>query len=370
MQRNYNTNTNTEPQTDATAPTTNHNNTNTGTTNQDTDTQNKKAVQTNTCPTDTCNGNIIKDGKTQEQYCNECGLLVETDSIDHGAEWRNYDGENGSQCRVGESRTPTKHDRGLTTTIGTVKTDANGNVLSSKQRTRMARLRKWQTRTAIKGGKERGLKKGLVEIQRMTSALGLSETVEETSSMIFRQTSEHDMLEGRSIEGMASAALYTAARIENVTQTYDELEEVSRINKKEIKRAYMYIKRELELAVPPTPPKEYIPRFASKLNIPKQTELKAERILDNYTGDGSDAGAAPSSVAAAALYTAGLLDQANIPQREIKNTLNVTGVTLRSFYKDMLKDHNEFSFNDIGDEQTGKEDVNATDIKDAIAADD
>lgn len=330
-------------------------------------TQQESKTPQEECPTESCDGNVIVDSKTQERYCNGCGVVVEEDTIDHGPEWRSFNQqEREDRERTGNPMKNTLHDKGLSTTISDGSRDINGNNLSADKRAQMSRLRKWHNRSLTKDAKERSIKKGLVEINRMSSALGVCDSVPETAAMIFKQCSKNELLEGRSIEGMASAAVYAAARLEKVAQTYGEITHVSRVGENEIKRAYMYIRRELDIVVPPTPPTEYVPRFCSKLNIHSGGEQVAKSIIKQSKQTNMGNGAAPSSLAAAAVYAAGIITEQSVPQKEIKQKLDVCSVTIRDFYQDMLEVYDGFDLNEVP--HNGK--LTADDIKEHVRGSD
>lgn len=131
----------------------------------------------------------------QERICPNCGLVVNKQMIDHGPEWRAFDqNEREQKKRTGAPATEMKHDKGLSTTISWQNKDANGNTLSMRKRQQMGRLRKWDERFRTKNSRERGMKFAFGEIKRMGSALGVSKSVREIASVVYRQITEHDEL--------------------------------------------------------------------------------------------------------------------------------------------------------------------------------
>lgn len=106
-----------------------------------------------------------------ERVCADCGLVVAADRIDRGPEWWSA-GERDSANRTGPARTPARHDRGLSTSIGW-SVDGRGNTLSGRQRQRAGRLRRCHAQTACQSTAERNERYGLAEVRRMASALGL-----------------------------------------------------------------------------------------------------------------------------------------------------------------------------------------------------
>jgi transcription initiation factor TFIIB len=229
------------------------------------------------------------------------------------------------------------HDRGLTTNIDWKDQDAYGKSLSSEKRSQMNRLRKWQERIRTKDAGERNLQLAPTEIDRMASALGVPQSTREVAAVIYRQALEADLIRGRSIEGVATSALYAACRSEGFPRTLDEVTNVSRIERKEIGRTYRYVSEELGLELEPADPKQYIPRFASELEFDESVRMKAREIVDNSVEEGLHSGKSPAGFAAAALYAAALLCNDKRTQSEVGNVANVTEVTIRNRYQEQLE---------------------------------
>jgi len=303
------------------------------------ETESREQAQTNDetqqCPE--CNSsNVITD--QSERVCEDCGLVLEDDQIDHGPEWRAFNSsERDQKSRVGAPTTKTMHDKGLTTQIDWKDKDAYGRSLDAKKRNQMHRLRKWQERIRTKDAGERNLQFALSEIDRMASALGVPRSVREVASVIYRRALKEDLIRGRSIEGVATACLYAACRQEGIPRTLEEVTEVARIDQKEIGRTYRYVAHELSLEIQPTDPKEYLPRFASDLDLSEEAIAKAREIIDTSAEQGLLSGKSPSGFAAAAIYASSLLCNEKKTQREVANVANVTEVTIRNRYQEQIK---------------------------------
>jgi transcription initiation factor TFIIB len=229
------------------------------------------------------------------------------------------------------------HDRGLTTTIDWKDKDAYGRSLSSEKRSQMHRLRKWQERIRTKDAGERNLQFALSEIDRMASALGVPRSVREVASVIYRRALNEDLIRGRSIEGVATAALYAACRQEGIPRSLDEVAEVSRVPQKEIGRTYRYISQELGLELKPVDPKQFVPRFASALDLSEEVQAKATEIIDVSAEQGLLSGKSPTGFAAAAIYAASLLCNEKKTQREVADVAQVTEVTIRNRYQEQIE---------------------------------
>ncbi len=176
---------------------------------------------------------IRKDYSRAEIVCNNCGLVIDAELIDHGPEWRAFDSEQREKkTRTGSPMTYTRHDKGLSTTISWQNRDAYGHSIPSRNRAQLYRLRKWQTRTSISNGTERNLAFALSALDRMSSTLSLPRNVRETAAMIYRKAARNKLTRGRTIEGITAAVLYAACRQCNVPRTLEEISGVAQMKKK------------------------------------------------------------------------------------------------------------------------------------------
>ncbi|ERH06214.1 MAG: transcription initiation factor TFIIIB, Brf1 subunit/Transcription initiation factor TFIIB [Halonotius sp. J07HN4] len=308
---------------------------------RETESETESTDETTHCPE--CSGQLITDEEHGETVCRECGLVVESDAVDRGPEWRAFDSaERDSKSRVGAPTTNMMHDKGLSTNIGWQDKDAYGKSLSSNQRQKMQRLRTWNERFRTRDSKERNLKQALGEIDRMASALGLPKAVRETASVIYRRALDEDLLPGRSIEGVATAALYAAARQLNNPRSLDEFAAVSRVEKMEMTRTYRYIVRQLGLEVKPADPEQYVPRFVSRLDLDEEVEREARALLRAAKDAAVTSGKSPVGLAAAAVYAAALLTNQKVTQSQVGEVADISEVTIRNRYKELLElDHGE-----------------------------
>jgi transcription initiation factor TFIIB len=305
-----------------------------------TEEESEETEETVGCPE--CGGKLASDSEHGETVCEECGLVVDEKEIDPGPEWRAFDSrEKDEKSRVGAPTTNMMHDKGLSTNIGWQDKDAYGNSLSSRQREKMQRLRTWNERFRTRDSKERNLKQALGEIDRMASALGLPENVRETASVIYRRALEENLLPGRSIEGVATASLYAAARKAGTPRSLDELTQVSRVEKDEIARTYRYVVRELQLEIEPADPESYVPRFVSELELSEEVERRARQLLSTAKEQGVHSGKSPVGLAAAGVYASSLLTNEKVTQSEVSEVANISEVTIRNRYHELLEAEEE-----------------------------
>ncbi len=281
---------------------------------------------------------LVRVYERAELVCAECGFIVHDKIMDMGPEWRAFDQEQRERRgRVGAPMTFTIHDKGLSTMIDWRDRDSHGKDLTPKRRAQIYRLRKWQRRIRVSDATERNLAFALSEVDRMSSHLGLPRNVREAAAVIYRRAVEERLIRGRSIEGVAAAALYAACRECKVPRTLDEIAEVSRVSKKEIGRSYRFISRELLIHLRPTSPVDYIPRFGSELGLSGEAQSKAIELLKEATKKGLTSGRGPTGVAAAAIYIASVFCGERRTQRDVADVARVTEVTVRNRYKELCE---------------------------------
>ena len=274
-----------------------------------------------------------------ETICGSCGLVISEDNIDRGPEWRAFNqSERSQKSRTGSGMTKMLHDEGLSSKISWENKDANGNQISQSKRRQMSRLRKWDERTRAKSSTERNLKNALGEIQRMSSALGLPDDVREVAATIYRRALDEDLIRGRSIESTATASVYAAATQCGIPRGYDEINAVSQISEDEWTRNYRYLLKELNLGIEPNKPSDFLPKYASELNLSQEHERITKKILRDAEKTNVISGKSRVGLVAAAIYIGGLYHSGDkMTQQEIARVIDTTEVTIRNRYKELIE---------------------------------
>jgi len=273
-----------------------------------------------------------------ELVCDDCGLVIEEDLIDYGPEWRAFDSEQREKrARTGAPMNYMIHDKGLSTTIGWTNRDSYGKSIPNRNRAQLYRMRKWQTRIRISNATMKNLVVALSDLDRMSSCMGLPRTVRETAAMIYRKAASKNLVRGRTVEGVAAAALYAACRQCHVPRTLDEISNIANMSRRDIGRNYRYIARELKLKLMPTTPQDYISRFCSELKLSGDVKAKTIEILKEAADKELTSGRGPTGVAAASLYIASVLCGERRTQRDIADEAGITEVTIRNRYKELAE---------------------------------
>lgn len=281
---------------------------------------------------------LMRDYEAAELVCMSCGCVVTEKIADTTPEWRAFDDEQRTRrARVGAPMTFTIHDKGLSTTIDWQNRGTSGKKLSSSQRVELYTLRKWQRRVRVSDATERNLAVALSDLSKLSSTLNLPKNILETASVIYRKAIKKRLIRGRSIHNVTAAAIYMSCRQCGIARTLEEISVSAGLNKKDVGRSYRFMVRELGTFVPPSTSRDYAARFSNKLVISGRAEAIAIKILETAKQIKLTSGRGPTGIAAAATYVATVLTNERKTQREIAEIANVTEVTIRNRYKELLE---------------------------------
>ena len=286
----------------------------------------------NLCPE--CDGQVITNAA--ETVCEDCGLVIDDQQIDHGPEWRSFEAGENEHNRTGAPLTVARHDRGLSTEIGR-SVDAKGNTLSGQKRRQLGRLRREHKRGQHQSTADRNLAHSLGEVRRIVSALGLPESIRDQACQHFRSAQSADLLHGRSIEAMATASVYAACRCNGLSRTLNSVTDLARVAQTSVRNAYKTLNRELGLPAKPVSPSGHITRLASVLDARDQVRRRARKLAERAEAETSTIGVSPSGFAAACLYEASEERGGGFTQEAVAKAADVTITTVRQHRETVAK---------------------------------
>lgn len=258
----------------------------------DTQTQDRPPdVKDNQCPE--CDGTIIKDGVSR--VCNNCGLVVDEQTIDHGPDWRGDD----VLGRAGRPVDRTRSDNGFDTKIGSKNADI------SERQHRLLRATRFSTFSESK--KEQIQANAIADIKRAADILNTTAGVGDMACVLFKQMHNSEDHTGKNIDTMCAASLYAAARCkegyiksEDVCVAFDidsESDLFSEVNR---------LKQTIDLPIPLRRPRHHIAKFVNEMDGDERVQTYAHRMALAIEEEGVFNGSAPapSGVAAGIVYIA------------------------------------------------------------------
>ncbi len=276
------------------------------------------------CPE--CSGTLTTHAV--ETVCLDCGLVVGEDRIDPGPEWRSFE-DGPDRRRTGAPLSRSRHDYGLSTEIGY----GNSNRTTGRKRRLYARLRRQHRRAQCDSKATVNQRDVFMQIRRVVSSLSLPESARDQACALFRSAQNEGIVRGRSLEGFTAATVYAACRVLGVPRTREEVLDASHASRAELDAAYDALNRELGLPIGPLDPAEYVPRFGSRLDPPRELRARAVELLKSAEERSLIGGHNPTGVAAACLYTAAKESDADLTQKQAADVADVTPPTIRVTYQ-------------------------------------
>ncbi len=274
---------------------------------------------------------LIYDPEKGEVICMKCGAVIEENVVDLKKEWRSFEEGDSSRARATGHLTYTKADQGVGTSIS-----GSINKLSHEARSKVLRLKKWQTR--IGSSTEKNLRMAMNDLKKIVDLLRLPKNVEEEASYIYTLAAQKGLVRGRNIDSVVVASIYIALRKLGIPRTLDEIASVTNITKKEISKVYRLLSKELKIKIKPIDPADYIYRFANLLHLKQETLELALELLKKAQEKKLVAGRSATGIAAAILYIASELNKEKKTQKEIAEVAGVTEVTIRNRYRELVKE--------------------------------
>ncbi|OAG29454.1 transcription initiation factor TFIIB [Nematocida displodere] len=284
--------------------------------------QTKKAERQQ-CPDCKEEENIIEDYKHGYNVCGMCGCTIGGRIIDERSEWRTFGDSAENPSRVGGPNNPFLDTEQLDTLI------SSGGGLSSYS------LAKTQMKSSLRGP-ERALINGLNLIAAFCERKNLSKTISDAAKYVFKTVEEKKVLKGKSLDGVAAACIYIACRQAGYVRTFKEVSILTAVPKKEVGRCYKAIFPYIEkMAVVST--EDIVARFCSDLTLSIEIQKVALVISQKAQILGCIAGKSPDSIAAAIIYLiTNLFPGQKKIQKDIQIVTNVTDVTIKNTYKELL----------------------------------
>lgn len=260
---------------------------------------------------------ILDDPKTGSVLCSNCGCIVSA-LIDEKSEWRSFEEKNFNPSRVGGPTNPLLENDQLDTIIG----GSNYNLARTHLKSTMR-------------GPDRSLITGFNSINHYCERSSITKTISDRAKLIFKEIDNKKILKGKNSEGIIAACIYISCKEEMSPRTFKEISLITNVPKKEIGRSYKMISQFIKNAVYITTT-DIVARFCSDLNMNLEYQKIAIKISKNITNNGLLTGKSPDSVAAAVIFLlTNLLDLKHV-QRDISSVTNVTDVTIKNTYKDLM----------------------------------
>jgi len=297
------------------------------------------------CPI--CNSSLIEDVHNGELVCSNCGYVAKESMFSFYPEHITTDMEEKIRSsRNGAPLTYSMHDLGLSTEIGNIDRDYNGNKIGSIVRSQMNNARLWQSRIKVSSSKERRLSNVLKRINEFCSNLQLPKIVNEEAAFIYRNYERNNAAKGKMVNAIALAAIYLACKKAKIIKSLDEIAIACNINDDKIIHLAGKYYRELLIESNNEGGQHVnnIERYITKIVNTAKLDPKIAKIAIELAKKTSNPtltnGKDPSGLASAYIYIAATWLDNNIHQRDIALLSNVTEVTIRNRCREIIENYN------------------------------
>jgi transcription initiation factor TFIIB len=297
-----------------------------------------KGRDQNVCPQNGgTHGPLVTDSIRGEILCASCGFVIKDKVEDQGPEQRSFNQEQyNERARTGFGSTLSLHDKGLSTIIGAADKDALGNSISSDMKFTFNRLRTWDSRSKS-SAIDRNLRTAFVTMEAIQSKLDLSDAVIERAAYLYRKALTKKITRGRTISGLILSALYVACRESNVPRTLQDIATAGNVSFKDLSRHYRTLVKTLELQVDSYNSSDFVSRIGTTVGLSEKAKRDALNILIKAKEKGITAGKNPVSLAAAAIFLSGIVNEEAATQKNIATASGISSVTIRNVAKIIRK---------------------------------
>ncbi|MGC8974972.1 MAG: transcription initiation factor IIB [Thermoprotei archaeon] len=270
---------------------------------------------------------IIYDEARGEYICTETGEVLEERIIDAGPEWRFFEvASETSRVRGGEPVTSKVHDHGLATVID--------------EHSYIGRKLNELNKSSRIHGREKRLVKALQLMNSIINRLSLpnSDLVKNDAGMIVNKLYRKGIIKKKNMRAMIAAIIITTLKNNSTPFNTREILDLCQVTQREVWKALLKIHRDSgeKIRLGLVDPLSYVRQYSSILGVSPETESLAMKLVVAAKTSGVTSGKGPQGIAAAALYIASILMNEKQTQQNISEKLNVTEVTLRNRYRDLI----------------------------------
>ena len=271
-----------------------------------------------------CNSRkVILDDRLGEYYCSDCGFIIEDNIVDFTD--LSFLFTKDGRIRAHSLTSFLLANKGL------------GTPLLRKILRLFAKNLNPRYMQGPEGSIERGFRKALPSLKVVWNMLLLPPELKLSSAILYRKCIRKHLIGGRSVDGMALAAVHCACSSANIKRDISDAAKEFGIPTKLV---YSYSRLIGDMTKPIRPRlyvNDYIKMGALALSLPEELSRKSERLGNMVTkGRGRiDIGKHPAVVAGAVIYKATAGSGKRISQADVAKGLGVSERSIRRMVKEL-----------------------------------
>jgi len=274
--------------------------------------------------------NVVVDNERGSVICLDTGEVIEEGQVFIGPDWRAYTSEEWIKRAHMGSITYKVHDSGLSTEVDL-------SIKKYRESVKNRKLALIQRRTRVYKN-ERKIVEALTYLNQMCALINLPDQVSETAALLLRKIFSSIQPRVDKLKILALASIVLASRKHGIPVRVRELLARFNIDEEEYWKfiSDVYFKADINEFKAYVDPRKYLPSIISNLQLSQKAYVLAAKIIDILKREGLAEGKDPAGIAAAAVYIASILVDEKKTQKQVAEAANVTEVTIRNRYRDII----------------------------------
>ncbi|KAJ1732652.1 transcription initiation factor IIB [Coemansia biformis] len=295
--------------------------------------------------------NIVEDFSSGDMLCGNCGLVLGDRIIDSRSEWRTFaDSEGDDPSRVGDVANPLLDGDQLDTVI------SRGGVGAASRS-----LNRTQDQSAGKAG-DHTLLQGYKDISALCDSYDIPKTIVVITKQLYKKVFDEKLHRGKNNNAIVAVCILLACRQGDAPRTFKEICALTKVDRKELTRAYKFLKSKLGSNTTTTSSGDLIARFCSNLNLDQGVWRITKLVSEKANNMESILGKSPLSIASACIYLASHLVGDGRDAKTISRISGVGETTIKSTYRILYANRRELLTPDIMDRSPKAREANLADL--------
>jgi len=293
---------------------------------------NDNIINENSCST--CNStNVIFETTKSYYVCNDCGTIIK-EILDKGPEWSNYDDSNNN-VRCGNITNQFLPESSM------------GTIIGGKGYSRLRILQSWNQMPY----KERSLSEVLQNIDHKLKNYKISKAIIDNAKILYKNISEikHNsginkgkniIIRGLNRRGLIAACAFYGAKLQGIPRSPKEIADIFDLKLPQVTKGCRKFLELMDYQVnynlKTSEAKDFIERYAHKLNIKKNHIDFAIKIATNITKLDIASDHQPTSIAAGSILLMSELTNTSNNKKIISDLFRISEVTITKTYKKII----------------------------------
>lgn len=263
-----------------------------------------------------------------DYVCTSCGC-INSRFIDHGAEWRNFmgdDSKGANMMRCGMPVNSLMPDAMLGSLIGF------GNARETQELRIMRKYHMWNSTSY----KERSLYTVFDSLSLNAMNNGISKSIIEEAKALYKKVSDMKITRGNNRSGLIAASVYMACKNNKVPRSTKEIAGFFNVKLAVMTKSCKRFQEMLKTNIKSTNAEDFISRFGSKINLDKHQKDLCRMLIMKAEEEDLVSDNIPPSIAAGAIFACSMMYDWKIDKKELAEACEVSQVTITKCSKKML----------------------------------